>query len=52
MYRRGRGSSNLGRAVHAVLQSIDIITGDGLEAASRAQAAAEGFRPNGRTLLP
>ena len=43
VYRRGRGSSNLGRAVHAVLQSIDIITGDGLEAASRAQAAAEGI---------
>ena len=43
VYRRGRGSSNLGRAVHAVLQSIDIITGEGLEAASRAQAAAEGI---------
>ena len=43
VYRRGRGSSNLGRAVHAVLQSIDIITGGGLEAASRAQAAAEGI---------
>ena len=43
VYRRGRGSSNLGRAVHAVLQSIDIITGNGLEAASRAQAAAEGI---------
>ena len=42
-YRRGRGSSNLGRAVHAVLQSIDIVTGDGLGAASRAQAAAEGL---------
>ena len=43
VYRRGRGSSNLGRAVHAVLQSIDIVTCDGLEAASRAQAAAEGL---------
>ena len=42
VYRRGRGSSNLGRAVHSVLQSIDIITGVGLEPASRAQAAAEG----------
>ncbi len=42
-YRRGRGGTNLGRAVHGVLQSIDLATGDGIEAVSRAQAAAEGI---------
>ena len=33
----------MGRAVHAVLQSIDLATGDGLEERARAQAAAEGI---------
>jgi len=42
-YRAGRGSSSLGRAVHSVLQSIDLATGAGLEDISRAQAAAEGI---------
>jgi len=42
-YRRGRGGTNLGRAVHGVLQSIDLATGGGIEAVSRAQAAAEGI---------
>ena len=42
-YRRGRGGTNLGRAVHAVLQTVDLTTGDGLEATSQAQAAAEGI---------
>jgi len=42
-YRTGRGSSGLGRAVHSVLQSIDLATGAGLEDVSRAQAAAEGI---------
>ena len=41
-YRRGRGSTNLGRAVHAVLQSIDLETGADLESICRAQAEAEG----------
>ena len=40
--RRGRGGAALGRAVHAVLQSIDLETGEGIDATARAQAAAEG----------
>ena len=42
-WRRGRAGTALGRAVHAVLQSIDLATGAGLEGAARAQAAAEGI---------
>ena len=42
-YRRGRGGTNLGRAVHSVLQSVDLDTSQGLEEISRAQAAAEGM---------
>ncbi len=42
-WRAGRAATNIGRAVHATLQAIDIATGEGLEAAARAQAAAEGI---------
>lgn len=42
-YRRGRGSTNLGRAVHSVLQSVDLISQSNLEEISKAQAAAEGI---------
>ncbi|MDO8750939.1 MAG: 3'-5' exonuclease, partial [Dehalococcoidia bacterium] len=42
-YRRGRGGTNLGRAVHVVLQSIDLATGTGLVETSKAQAGAEGI---------
>ncbi|MCX5992965.1 MAG: UvrD-helicase domain-containing protein [Chloroflexi bacterium] len=42
-YRTGRGGTNLGRAVHSVLQVIDLATGAGLDDLSRAQAAAEGI---------
>ncbi|OGO49629.1 MAG: hypothetical protein A2148_12180 [Chloroflexi bacterium RBG_16_68_14] len=42
-WRRGRAGTALGRAVHAVLQSIDLATGAGVESAARAQAAAEGI---------
>jgi len=42
-YRTGRGGTNLGRAVHSVLQVIDLATGAGLDDISRAQAAAEGI---------
>ena len=41
--RRGRGGAPLGRAVHAVLQTIDLATGAGIEDTARAQAAAEGI---------
>ena len=42
-WRRGRAGTSIGRAVHAVLQTIDLTTGDGIEETSRAQAAAEGI---------
>ena len=42
-WRRGRAGSQVGRAVHAVLQSIDLATGAGLEERARAQATAEGI---------
>jgi ATP-dependent helicase/nuclease subunit A len=42
-YRKGRGGTSLGRAVHSILQSIDLPTGKGLEEMAKAQAAAEGI---------
>ena len=42
-WRRGRAGTQVGRAVHAVLQSIDLATGEGLEERARAQATAEGI---------
>ena len=41
--RRGRGGAPLGRAVHAVLQTIDLASGDGIEDTASAQATAEGI---------
>ncbi|MEW6474680.1 MAG: UvrD-helicase domain-containing protein [Actinomycetota bacterium] len=41
-WRKGRYGSAVGRAVHAVLQTIDLRTGAGLEPAAAAQAVAEG----------
>ncbi len=41
-WSKGRHGSAVGRAVHAVLQSIDLATGDGLDGAVAAQCAAEG----------
>lgn len=41
--RRGRAATSLGRAVHAVLQVVDLATGDGLDSLARVQAAAEGI---------
>ena len=41
--RRGRGGAPLGRAVHAVLQTIDLKSGDGIANTARAQATAEGI---------
>ena len=40
--RRGRAGTAVGRAVHAVLQVVDLATGAQLADLSRAQAAAEG----------
>ncbi|MFQ5382460.1 MAG: UvrD-helicase domain-containing protein, partial [Dehalococcoidia bacterium] len=41
-WRRGRAGTSIGRAVHSVLQTIDLETGDGLAETARAQATAEG----------
>jgi ATP-dependent helicase/nuclease subunit A len=41
-WRRGRAGTAVGRAVHAVLQTVDLTTGAELGAAARAQAVAEG----------
>jgi ATP-dependent exoDNAse (exonuclease V) beta subunit len=41
-WQRGRYGTAIGRAVHAVLQTVDLRTGAGTDAAAAAQAAAEG----------
>lgn len=41
-WQRGRYGSAIGRAVHGVMQVVDLATGDGLDEAVKAQAAAEG----------
>jgi ATP-dependent helicase/nuclease subunit A len=41
-WRRGRAGTAIGRAVHAVLQTVDLATGEGANTLSVAQAAAEG----------
>jgi ATP-dependent helicase/nuclease subunit A len=41
-WRRGRAGTAIGRAVHAVLQTIDLRTGADIAATARAQAFAEG----------
>jgi hypothetical protein len=41
-WNKGRYGTAIGRAVHAVLQTIDLASGDGLDDAAAAQAAAEG----------
>jgi ATP-dependent exoDNAse (exonuclease V) beta subunit len=40
-WQKGRYGTSIGRAVHAVLQTVDLETGDGLPEAAAAQAAAE-----------
>lgn len=46
-WTKGRYGSAVGRAVHAVLQTVDLASGDGLEAAVLAQAMAEGVVTQG-----
>jgi ATP-dependent helicase/nuclease subunit A len=41
-WQKGRYGTAVGRAVHGVLQSVDLGSGEGLSAAAAAQAAAEG----------
>jgi ATP-dependent exoDNAse (exonuclease V) beta subunit len=42
-WNKGRYGTALGRAVHAVLQTVDLASGDGIDDAAAAQAAAEGI---------
>ena len=42
-WRRGRAGTSIGRAVHAVLQSVDLATGEGVDDAAGAQSVAEGI---------
>ena len=44
-WSKGRYGSAVGRAVHGVLQSVDLGTGAGLEGAVAAQCVAEGVTP-------
>ena len=41
-WRRGRAGTSIGKAVHAVLQMVDLETRDGLDDIAKAQADAEG----------
>ena len=41
-WSKGRYGSNIGRAVHGVLQVVDLASGDGIEDAVAAQCVAEG----------
>ena len=41
-WNKGRYGTAVGRAVHAVLQTVDLATGDGIVETAAAQAAAEG----------
>ena len=42
-WRRGRAGTSIGKAVHAVLQTVDLKTRDGLHDIAKAQADAEGI---------
>jgi ATP-dependent helicase/nuclease subunit A len=42
-WRRGKGATDFGKAVHAVLQDVDLATGADVEALARSAAAAEGL---------
>ncbi len=41
-WRRGRAGTAIGRAVHGVLQRVELATGAGIEELARSQAGAEG----------
>ena len=47
-WRRGRAGTQIGRALHAVLQSADLDTGSDVEVWARAQAVAEGIPDRAR----
>ncbi len=49
-WSKGRYGTAIGRAVHGVLQDVDLATGHGLEALAERQAAAEGVSGRSRTV--
>ncbi len=49
-WRRGRAGTAIGRAVHAVLQTVDFASGAGLQPVARAQALAEGIPERAREI--
>jgi ATP-dependent exoDNAse (exonuclease V) beta subunit len=42
-FRHGRGGTSVGRAVHSVLQAVDLATMEGIDTLAKAQSAAEGI---------
>ena len=50
-WNKGRYGTAIGRAVHAVLQTVDLSTGDGLLETAAAQAAAEGVIGRGQIVV-
>ncbi len=50
-WRRGRAGSAVGRAVHGVLQSVDLATLDHVDALARTQCAIEGLPLEDATLV-
>jgi len=42
-WRKGRAGTSVGRAVHAVMQTLDLATGAGIEAIAESQALGEGM---------
>ena len=49
-WSKGRYGTAIGRAVHGVLQDVDLATGQGLDALADRQAAAEGVSGRSRTV--
>ena len=49
-WSKGRYGTAIGRAVHGVLQDVDLASGSGLEALADRQAAAEGVSGRSRTV--
>ena len=49
-WRRGRAGTSIGRAVHGVLQSVDLASGSDVDRLSETQAVAEGVATRGREI--
>ncbi|HEX3462174.1 MAG TPA: 3'-5' exonuclease, partial [Acidimicrobiales bacterium] len=49
-WRRGRAGTAIGRAVHAVLQTVDLASGSDVDRLSEAQAVAEGVPARGKEI--